>query len=411
MTPIRASVIVVSRERPGELKRCLAGLAQLDHPAFEVIVVADPGGLKAVADAGHAGRVKTVAFDVPNISRARNLGLAEAAGEVVAFIDDDAVPEPTWLARLTAPFADPELSAAGGHVRGRNGISFQSTGARVDGTGAERPAGLRGDDPAVLRGEPGDAIKTEGTNCAFRRETLCRLGGFDPGFAFYMDETDVNLRLAAARAKTAIVPRAQVHHGVAPSSRRAPSRLPRSLSDVGASSALLLRKHAAGTDPALIRDRLFAEQRRRLLRHMVAGSCEPRDVGRLLATLRAGWEDGLSRPLAPLGPLASDAPPFLPFAAEPPFRGMTVLAGRGWQAPRLRREAVRRVRAGERVTLFLFSPTALYHRVRFTPDGVWEQSGGLFGRSERSQPLFRAVGFRRRVEEETARVAPVRDIR
>ncbi|MCB2152739.1 MAG: glycosyltransferase, partial [Rhodobacteraceae bacterium] len=56
---------------------------------------------------------------------ARNLGLAAAAGEIVAFIDDDAVPEPRWLARLTAPFADPGIAAAGGFVVGRNGISFQ----------------------------------------------------------------------------------------------------------------------------------------------------------------------------------------------------------------------------------------------------------------------------------------------
>ena len=50
-------------------------------------------------------RAGQIAFDEANISVARNLGIMAAASEIVGFIDDDAVPEPTWLTRLTAPFA------------------------------------------------------------------------------------------------------------------------------------------------------------------------------------------------------------------------------------------------------------------------------------------------------------------
>ena len=118
---MRVSVVIVSRRRPALLRRCLLGLTQQDLPGFEVVVVADPAGIAAVQ--GFA--VKTVGFDEPNISAARNLGIAQAGGEVVAFIDDDAVPEPTWLSRLTVPFSDPAVIAATGFVRGRNGVSFQ----------------------------------------------------------------------------------------------------------------------------------------------------------------------------------------------------------------------------------------------------------------------------------------------
>lgn len=119
------SVVVVSRERPDALMRCLNGLAQLDYPLFEIVCVACPAGIAALSARPDSERIKTVVFDRPNISEARNLGITEAAGEIVAFIDDGAVPEPLWLWHLTAPFSEPNVAATGGYVIGRNGISFQ----------------------------------------------------------------------------------------------------------------------------------------------------------------------------------------------------------------------------------------------------------------------------------------------
>ena len=66
--------------------------------------------------------------------------------------------------------------------------------------------------------------------------------------------------------------------------------------------------------------------------------------------------------------------------------------------------------AGENVSLFLFGPSPRFHRVRFTDDGVWEQNGGLFGRSDRADPLFRLTGFAARLRRERARVAAVRGL-
>ncbi|WP_157937576.1 glycosyltransferase family 2 protein, partial [Oceaniglobus roseus] len=237
MEPLRVSVVVVSRGRPDALSRCLTGLAQLDHPAFEVIVVADEAGRRAAAAHPLAAQVKLLACGRPNISAARNIGIGAAAGDLVAFIDDDAVPEPSWLLHLAAPFADPDVAAAGGFVIGRNGISFQWRGRQVEDTGAALPLPFAGDAPVVPAPPPGGAIKTEGTNMALRREVLLALGGFDEAFAFYLDETDLNLRLARAGHRTALVPLAQVHHGFAPSERRRADRAPLSLFDIGASSA------------------------------------------------------------------------------------------------------------------------------------------------------------------------------
>ncbi|WP_300515333.1 glycosyltransferase family 2 protein [Aliiroseovarius sp.] len=403
MTHTPVSVVVVSHGRPALLTRCLTGLAQLAYPNFEVIVVADPAGAAAVRATGLP--VKLSEFDELNISAARNRGLTLSSGELVAFIDDDSVPEPSWLDHLAAPFDDPRVVAAGGYVRGRNGISFQWRANTVDALGTPAPLELDGDAPQLFSATPGHGIKTEGTNSAFRREILARIGGFDPGFRFYLDETDVNLRLSGH--VTAIVPLAQVHHGYAASVRRGADRMPKSLHEVGASSALFLRKHAPDRDPWGGLAELEARQRRRLLGYMVAGSCEPRDVNRLLRTLRAGWVEGLAHPITALPPLVGSTPPFLTFRPGPAPEPVYV-SGRFHQRRRLRVKARTLARAGKSVTVFRFSPTTLFHHLRFHPDGFWEQRGGMFGRAGRGEKTFQIIGFHARVAKEWRRVAGLR---
>ena len=73
---------------------------------------------------------------------------------------------------------------------------------------------------------------------AVRRDVLAALGGFDPAYHFYLDETDLNMRLAQAGHATALCPRALVHHGFAASTRRRKDRVPADLFDIGASWAV-----------------------------------------------------------------------------------------------------------------------------------------------------------------------------
>ena len=51
-----------------------------------------------------------------HVARSRNVGVKVAAGDILAFIDDDAVPEPDWLEQLAGAYEDPRVSAAGGPV-------------------------------------------------------------------------------------------------------------------------------------------------------------------------------------------------------------------------------------------------------------------------------------------------------
>ena len=200
------------------------GCRAIDHPNFEIVIVADQSGIDAVNAHALGDQVKLVLFDEMNISAARNAGVAAAAGEIITFIDDDAIPEPTWLTHLIAPFADESVAVAGRYVIGRNGISFQWKARTVYPDAHTEDLILYCERPQVFEGSPTRAIKTEGTNMAVRRDVLVHLGGFDPAFRFYLDETDLNMRIGKAGSKTAIVPLSQVHHGFAPSAWRRDDR-------------------------------------------------------------------------------------------------------------------------------------------------------------------------------------------
>ena len=399
----QVSVVVVSRGRPDMLRRCLTGLARQIYEPFEIVVVADAPGRAMLRRLPVAAQVHIVAFDEANISQARNLGISAAAGDIVAFIDDDAVPEPAWLHHLAAPFAEPDVAAVGGHVRGRNGISWQSRAQSVDRLGQTAPIRLSDSRPVILTPTPGRAIKTEGTNMALRRSVLARIGGFDPRYRFFLDETDLNMRLADMGARTAIVPLAQVHHGFAPSALRRVDRVPLDLFEIGASWAVFLSAHCPPEDRDAAWRRVQREQRDRIVRHLIRGGLEPGDMRRLLASLNVGFEHGLQRHPAALPPLPDVTRRFLRFpiaAAKPPV----FLAGRPWQSRALRDRARAMAGDGINVTLVCLSPTALFHRVAWR-DGYWEHNGGLFGKSDRTQKLFSPWRFSQRVKAEFERVA------
>ena len=84
------------------------------------------------------------------LSGARNTGLAESSGEVVAFLDDDAVAAPDWIERLGAAYADPRRARRGRHRTavcgaraGRAGSPPSSTGSSAARTPGCRPSSSR----------------------------------------------------------------------------------------------------------------------------------------------------------------------------------------------------------------------------------------------------------------------------
>jgi glycosyltransferase involved in cell wall biosynthesis len=110
------SVVVCTRNRPDALNCCLRALEQLHYPSFEVMVVDNaPSDDRAFAVSRRAG-VRYLVEPIPGLSRARNTGARACSSEVVAFTDDDAAPEPAWLAHLASPFHDPEVAVTTGRT-------------------------------------------------------------------------------------------------------------------------------------------------------------------------------------------------------------------------------------------------------------------------------------------------------
>lgn len=407
MTQPPVSVVIVSRQRPEDLALCLKAVARLSYPTYEIIVVTDPAGLDSLAKLSFSPMIKAVPFDEANIAAARNRGVSQSAGEIVAFVDDDAQPETRWLDHLIAPFADPAVAAAGGYVLGRNGISLQWRGRVIDHLGREQDIPLTGENATILTPPSGSAVKTEGTNMAVRRSVLALMGGFDPAFKFYLDETDLDMRLGNMGVSTAIVPLAQVHHGSAASTTRRKDRAVRDLHQIAASRAVFLRKHCPDLDHEPLLAEAFAEQRLRMMSQLVNGLLEPRDIRRLVKSWRAGIEDGKTRTLTHPWPLPDAQSAFLPFQSRS-SGSAEIIKGFQSQAAKLRNQAAEAAAEGRHVSLFLFSRTALYQHVRFHPDGYWQQTGGLWGKSDRTDSLFSPWRLSTRVQREVDRIGSSR---
>ena len=397
MTPeaeIPVSVVIVNNGRRAELALALKGLEYQRYRAFEVIVVTD---LRPDARPDCRLAVRWVDYAERNISAARNLGIRAARGEIVAFIDDDAVPEFGWLAQLIPAFGDPAVGAAGGYVRGRNGVGFQWTCVAFDALGADHPCDLPGDAPRVFAPGPDRFVKTVGTNCAFRRAALADIGGFDQAYRFFLDEADVNLRLGLAGWSTAIVPLAEVHHGFAAGPHRSARRVPTSLFELGASQAHFLACHAPDSQRAARLEAFRDEQRRRLMRHFSLGRLSGRGVRHLMQTIEEGFAEGRRRSAAParIDPPAGTFVPVTPVASG----RRTLCLGRA-----AARAAAER---GDEVTFLKPEPGIRPLTVGFTPGGYFLHRFGLLGRAERDRPPPLA-SRRRRLARELARIEPQR---
>jgi GT2 family glycosyltransferase len=179
----RMSVVVCSYNGEKTIRDCLEGVIRLEYPDYEVIIV-DDGSTDHTAAIGREYGFRVISTENRGLSSARNTGWQAATGEIIAYLDDDAIPDPHWLTYLAATFGSEQHVAVGGPNLPPPG----------DGAVAECVANAPGGPCHVLLSDT-EAEHIPGCNMAVRRDALEAVGGFDPQFRVAGDDVDIAWRL------------------------------------------------------------------------------------------------------------------------------------------------------------------------------------------------------------------------
>jgi glycosyltransferase involved in cell wall biosynthesis len=217
LSPELSAAVVVctsSHERAPLLRACVDSLLDGERQADELMVVVDSNpSLARELSTTLPRHVRVLECGQQGLSAARNVGIAAACSDVVAFLDDDATADRRWLDSLMEAFA------ADGRLLGLGGPVLPTWAAKRK----WMPDELLWVVGCTYRGHRRDAGPMRnpiGCNMAFRRRDLIVLGSFAPSFGkrgnalATCDETELALRLERTHGPDRIrfIPDARVHH-------------------------------------------------------------------------------------------------------------------------------------------------------------------------------------------------------
>lgn len=220
----RFSVVVVNWNGEKHLQACLDGLMVQHFRDFEVILVdngSTDGSLTLLAPYGDFVRLLALSENT-GFAAGNNAGAAIARGEWLVLLNNDAVPEPGWLAAL-----DTAIGVHPGHDGFASCQLMGDAPSRLDGAGdayhlwglAKRAGYGQLLAPPWLEGR--EIAVPCACAAAYRRTAFVAVGGFDERFFCYFEDVDLALRLAAQSSRFRYVPEARVLHlGSASSGKR-----------------------------------------------------------------------------------------------------------------------------------------------------------------------------------------------
>lgn len=196
----KISVAVCSYNGARVIRHCCEGLLKLQYPNYEVIVVND-GSKDATAAIASEYDFRVISTENRGLSNARNTAMEAATGEIIAYLDDDASPDPHWLMYLAATFLSTPYAGVGGP-------NIPPLG---DGPIADCVANSPGGPLHVLISDR-EAEHIPGCNMAFWKSALQSCGGFDPQYRTAGDDVDICWRLQQKGWTLGFSPAAMVWH-------------------------------------------------------------------------------------------------------------------------------------------------------------------------------------------------------
>ncbi|KPH98887.1 glycosyl transferase family 2 [Actinobacteria bacterium OK074] len=220
-TDISVVICVYTEDRWEDILAAVASVRAQSRPALETLLVVDhnrPLLDRLSREYKEAETVRVLANAGPRgLSAGRNTGIAASRGEVIAFLDDDAVAERDWLRHFAEGYADPRVLAVGGRT-----LPIWASGRRP----AWFPAEFDWVVGCTYRGLPPGRARVRnvlGGNASFRRTAFDAAGGFATGIGrdgdkrpLGCEETELCIRLAKARPDAVLLldDRAVIHHRV-----------------------------------------------------------------------------------------------------------------------------------------------------------------------------------------------------
>lgn len=173
-------MVVCTRNRPAWLEKCLEAAARLDYPHFDLVVVDSAPQDARVEEIAQRFGARYLLEPRPGLSRARNHGATACQTDIVAYLDDDSIPEPPCLSHLVREFADPQVMAVVGRTVP---ISLETEAERLsasmNGYGASRPRLVVDRDAPRWFEMANFGGIGDGGNMAFRRAAFEVWPGFD----------------------------------------------------------------------------------------------------------------------------------------------------------------------------------------------------------------------------------------
>ncbi|MGE0823751.1 MAG: glycosyltransferase [Candidatus Binatia bacterium] len=197
----KVSVVVCAYNAERTMEDCLISLEKLSYPNYEVVVVNDGSTDRTQEICERFGYIRLINQVNKGLSAARNVGIAAATGEIVAFTDSDCVADPDWLSYLVTTFVRSGRPAVGGP----NFPPPEDT--LVPSAVAVSPGG-----PTHVLVNDEIAEHIPGCNMAFRKEVLEEISGFDPIFRAAGDDVDLCWRLQNQGYEIGFSPAAIVWH-------------------------------------------------------------------------------------------------------------------------------------------------------------------------------------------------------